>query len=287
MTEAYQEIRYQSPDGLDLYARDYDLGQETDTILCLHGLTRNSADFHELALHIGDKYRVISVDQRGRGKSSYDNVPSNYRPDIYCADMFTLLDHLKLEKPIVIGTSMGGIMAMMMAAMKPGVFKGGILNDIGPEIDLKGLERIKNYIGEDGPFRNWQDAMIAVRKIGAVAFPEYADNDWLNFAKRTCEERADGLIHFAYDPAISTPIKEEPEAAAPVDMWPLFASLSGIPLLVIRGETSDILSAETLERMTTQHPDCRTQTILRIGHAPMLNEPQALAAIVSFLESIK
>ncbi|RZV37856.1 MAG: alpha/beta hydrolase, partial [Acidimicrobiales bacterium] len=227
------------------------------------------------------------VDQRGRGRSDYDTEASNYRPDVYCADMFTLVDHLGLERPIAIGTSMGGIMIMLMSALRPGVFKAAILNDIGPEIDPKGLERIKNYVGEARPFPNWQAATMAVRKIGAIAFPEYSDNDWIAFAKRTCEQRDDGLIHFSYDPAISAPIKDEPEAAAPADMWPLFATLGDVPILIVRGGTSDILSVETLEKMGAQHPNCQKVTVPGIGHAPMLDEPEARKAIETFLSTIQ
>lgn len=285
MTKAFEDIYYGVPDGLTLYARDYGGMYKTTPILCMHGLTRNSADFHELALSLKGRYRVISVDQRGRGKSDYDAKPENYRPDVYCADMFALLEQLNLTQVTPIGTSMGGLMTMMMASMKPGLFNGAVINDIGPEIDPAGLERIKGYVGNSGPFKDWAAAEAAIKAQGPDVFPDYTDDDWAKFARRTCVEQADGQVEFAYDPTISQPFKSDEARAAP-DLWPIFGALSGIPLLVIRGETSDILSPDTVSLMKARHPNCQSAEIPRIGHAPMLNEPESLAAILPFLESL-
>jgi len=283
LTDTYTDIYYTSPDGLRLYARDYGGAGERPTLLCMHGLTRNSADFHNLALHLKSRFRVISVDQRGRGRSDYDADKSRYRVDIYCADMFTLIEKLKLDNIVAVGTSMGGIMAMSMAFAKAKVFKAVILNDIGPEIDQAGLERIKGYVGASGPFADWPDAASAIKAQGPDVFPDYTDADWLAFAKRTCKKRADGQLEFAYDPAIGEPLQSDDSTAVPVDMWPLFMALFDAPLLVIRGQLSDILSAQTAEKMQLAHPDCQLAEIPRIGHAPMLDESESLNAIDAFL----
>ena len=178
-------------------------------------------------------------------------------------------------------------MAMMMAAMKPGIFRAAIINDIGPDIDEKGLSRIKGYVGGASEFGHWDDAVAAIKAQGPEIFPQYTDNDWLDFANRVCEIKPNGNIGFAYDPAISQPIKIDGAAAAPPDMWGLYAALHDIPLLLIRGVHSDILARETAEKMMKLHPDCRYAEIPDIGHAPMLSEPQSIAAIKPFLKALK
>ena len=286
MTKAYKDIYYTSPDGLTLYARDYGGEFNTPPILCMHGLTRNSADFHTLALSLKDTYRVISVDQRGRGLSASDPKTDNYRPDIYCGDMLALLSHLNVAQVTAIGTSMGGLMAMMMAVMNPGIFNGVIINDIGPEIDPAGLERIKGYVGNSGPFANWAAAEEAIKSQGPDVFPNYTDKDWQDFARRTCRERNDGLIEFAYDPAISQPFTSDEKTAAPPNLWPVFDALSNVPLLVIRGETSDILAPEIAAKMIARHPNAKLTEVPHIGHAPMLDEAESLTAIHAFMEAL-
>lgn len=286
MTEAYKDIFYRSSDNLTLYAREY--GEiDKPVVLCLHGLTRNSSDFHNLAMSLKDDFRVIAVDQRGRGLSDLDKDPSNYRPDIYCQDMLRLLSRLGVAQVVVIGTSMGGIMSMILAASNPSLFKAVIMNDIGPEIDPSGLDRIKGYVGGDVTFANWDAAVKGLKAQGPEIFPNYTEKDWMDFATRTCRELPSGTVSFAYDPAIAAPIKDNEAAAAPVDMWPLFEALKPIPMLLIRGELSDILATKTVEKMKRLKPDMGFSEILGIGHAPMLDEPASLEAIHRFLEDFK
>lgn len=288
LTETYQDIFYKSSDGLTLYARDYDDGIDKPVVLAMHGLTRNSADFHELALHLKDRFRVVAVDQRGRGRSDYDPDPSQYRPDIYCSDMFHLLELLGLRKVISIGTSMGGLMTMMMASQQPEIFRAAIINDIGPEIAPEGLDRITGYVGATRNFASWEEAADAIEiQQSAEVFPIYTAKDWMAFAKRVCKETAEGRIEFAYDPALANPFKADQTASSPVDMWPFFDGLKSVPVLTIRGERSDILSAETLEKMRQSHPDFKGVIIPDIGHAPILTEPESLTEIDAFLESFK
>ena len=285
--------RYRSSCGrLDLAARIYPAkglppGQDAPPgpdLLLMHGLTRNAADFEPLIPHLARRYRLIVPDQRGRGLSQWDDVPANYRPDIYCADMFALLDGLGIASVTAIGTSMGGLIAMGMNAMRPDMVWAVVLNDVGPVLDPAGLARIQGYVGSSAPMQSWDEAAERCRAINCTAFPDFTTADWLAFAHRTCTRQADGTIAFAYDPAVSHSIGDAQPAAALPDLWPLWQALGAKPVLVIRGELSDLLSAETVETMAAHHPGYFAAVeVPRVGHAPLLNEPDALAAITRFL----
>jgi pimeloyl-ACP methyl ester carboxylesterase len=282
----YRDTWYQSSDGLRLYARDYAHAAPRGTVLCLHGLSRNSADFEDLAPLVRELgFRVIVADQRGRGLSDYDPQPARYHPGTYVQDMFTLQEHLGLREVIAIGTSMGGLMTMIMAALRPGVFRAAVLNDIGPVIEAAGLERIKGYVGRIAPPANWTEAAATARAINGQAFPEYADADWMRFARRTYRE-VDGRIVPACDPAISQPITASPETAVPPDLWGAFAALRDVPTLVIRGALSDILSAQCVREMKARKPDLRTVEVPGRGHAPALDEAEAVVAIEGLLAAV-
>jgi pimeloyl-ACP methyl ester carboxylesterase len=281
---AYQHIRFKSADGrLNLYARDY--GGGGLPVLCLHGLTRNSADFEALAARLSPRYRVIAPDVRGRGLSDYDPEPMNYQPGVYVQDVFALLKHLDLARCVVIGTSMGGIMGMIMAAMAPQSLIGLALNDVGPELDPAGLARIAAYAGKVEPARGWAEAADRCRASNGQAFPDYGEADWLAFARRTYRETPEGPAP-AYDPDIAVPFKAA-EGAAPPDMWGLWDALAAIPMLAIRGALSDLLAQTTLEQMQARHPALATATIPGRGHAPMLDEPEAATAINAFLQAME
>ena len=282
----YRDLWYQSPDGLRLYARDYP-GPAPSTglpVLCLHGLSRNSADFAGLASVLAAERRVIVAEQRGRGRSEYDSNPANYTPVTYAGDMFHLLDTLGLDRVILIGTSMGGLMAFIMAGQQPERIAGMVINDIGPEIDPRGLARIQHYVGKVEPARNWREAAERIREINAAAFPDYTDDDWLRFARDLYLER-DGVPVPAYDPAISQAMGDADSGAVPPDLWPFFDAIVDIPMLLIRGELSDILAADCVARMRERDSDLTVVEVPRVGHAPTLIEPAALQAIQSFLGS--
>jgi pimeloyl-ACP methyl ester carboxylesterase len=283
----YSDIWYDSCDGLRLYARDYPgPGAGALPVLCLHGLTRNSADFAGLAQHLAATRRVIAVDQRGRGRSARDPEPARYTPATYVQDMFLLLDGLGLERVVLIGTSMGGLMAFIMAAMQPQRVAGMVINDIGPEIDPVGLARIQQAVGRITPVRTWEEAAAQARELNAVAFPDWNDDDWLAFARGLYREEG-GVPVRAYDPAIAEPMAApEDSGAVPPDLWPLFEQIAGIPMLVVRGELSDILARDCVERMRAAAPALAALEVPRVGHAPMLTEPQAVAAIDSFLRGL-
>lgn len=285
MTREFADHSYTSPDGLRLHARIYDGAADRLPLLCMHGLTRNSADFGPLLDQLTD-WPAISVDQRGRGRSAHDPDPTRYRPDIYCADMLALLDGLGQEQVIAVGTSMGGLMSLMLAAMRPGVFAGIIVNDIGPEVDPAGLMRLAGYVGQDMEFDDWASAETSIKAQGKEIFSGFEAQDWTDFARRVCEEHPSGRVRFAYDPAIANGLKGGDASAVPPDLWSLWDGIAHVPTLVLRGETSDILSIETVTRMVAQHPRATLATVPHRGHAPILDEAVALDAIRSFLSEL-
>lgn len=285
---SYRDIWYTSLDGLQLYARDYASPQATKTLLCLHGLTRNSADFEPLAGYLCPQYRLLVPDQRGRGRSDRDPNPLNYHPATYVGDMEVLLTELGVDTTVLIGTSMGGLMAMIMAATNPGQIEAVVLNDIGPEIDPEGIARLKTFVGRTSPARNWRDAVARTRTINGRAFPDFTDNDWQAFARRLYRENEQGVPVLRYDPAIAEPMtRSDSNASVTVaNFWPMYSSLLLLPAMLIRGELSDILSADTAAKMKRLKPDLEVITVPGRGHAPILDEPEVRNALTGFLQAL-
>ncbi|MBL0123938.1 MAG: alpha/beta hydrolase [Betaproteobacteria bacterium] len=280
----YVDVFYQSDDGLRLYARDYPgPARDAPVILCLPGLTRNSKDFAPLAEKLRTAYRVICPDQRGRGRSARDADPARYRPDRYVQDMRNLLDMLGITKVVVIGTSLGGLMAMIMMATDAGRIRAAVLNDVGPEVDPRGLARIAGYVGKSGPVRDWDAAAAQTAHTNGVAFPDYRVEDWQAMAREIYVQEGPTPV-LDYDPAIALGVSNGTTAP---NLWPLFELAGAKPLLVVRGETSDILSTETLAEMTRRLPHIITQNVSRRGHAPTLSEPEAWSAIDKFLGGLE
>jgi len=285
----YQDLHWKSADGLALYARDYRPATPRTAlpIIAIHGLTRNSADFENIAaLLCAQGHRVIAVDVRGRGKSARAIDPMTYVPPVYAADIVALLDDQKLDRAIFMGTSMGGLITMALAALRPQAIAASILNDVGPEVAVEGLMRIAAYTGQPVVISNWDHAVAYAKRINAVAFPHYEDADWQNFARRLFIENADGTPVLAYDPDISAPIKAAGAGALVPDLWPLYRALAQQPTLIVRGATSDLLSPAILERMLAEGEQARAIEVEGIGHAPMLDEAQAKSAIFDFLENL-
>ncbi len=271
-------------DGLRLHYRDYPRAADKPPLLCLHGLTRNSRDFAELAERYSPRFRVIALDFRGRGKSDYDPLPARYNPLTYAADVIELLDQLGVREAIFVGTSLGGLVTMTMAAIAPQRIAAAVLNDVGPELSTAGLDRIRTYVGADGRFASWDEAAKAISTNNRHIPANYSHQDWVDMAHRVCRE-AKGEIRFDYDMAIALPF--ETSGPTPhVDMWPLFRALGQKPLLVVRGELSDLLSADALAKMHVAVPDLKSVTVAGVAHAPMLDEPEARAAIDSFLDDL-
>lgn len=283
----YSEHFHTAPDGVKTYYRHYPAQGRVRhfPVICLHGLTRNSKDFEDVAPVVAALGReVVAIDVRGRGRSDRDPNPENYQPAKYVEDVIGILSELGWTRIISIGTSMGGLMTMILAARKPDLLEGVILNDIGPELDPKGLERIQSYVGTGNVFESWDAVAEAVREINQPAFPNQTGKAfWLKFARRVAVEREDGKIVLDYDPAIAAPVKEG-NAGLP-DLWPYFDALRPASLLLIRGAITDLLSEETVEKMEARHPDMHTVNIANVGHAPLLTEPDAIEAITEFLHA--
>lgn len=278
-------------DGLALYIRDYPpLLPETGLpVICLHGLTRNARDFEVIAPRIAALgRRVLALDMRGRGRSANDPDPAHYVPAVYTQDVLQIMNALSVPKAVFVGTSMGGIVTMALAAMAPGRIAASVLNDIGPTLSAEGLSRIASYVGRTQPVASWTEAAQAVRAVNGPAFPERVDDDafWLAFARRTFHEREDGLIEADYDPHIALAFADADEGAAPPDLAPLFRALAVSPVLSVRGALSDLLTADTVATMRTLKPDLEAVTIDKIGHAPMLDEPEAWDALLDFLARV-
>lgn len=281
----YEDVYYTVADGLTLYARDYAApNADSPVALCMHGLTRNSRDFAELALILARSHRVVVPEQRGRGKSEYDSDTQRYNPLTYNDDMFALLAHLGISRCAVVGTSMGGLMAMGMNAVAPELFSHVVLNDIGPEIAQEGLNRIKSYVGTGGACDNWEQAVAVTQTLGAAAFPNYTTAQWQQFAKQIFVER-DGQVVLDYDPQIATPMREDDSAAVPPDLWPVYDLLVTKPLLLIRGEITDLLDMSCVEEMQRRHPAMRLLPVPEVGHAPQLNEAGVAETIAEFINS--
>jgi len=280
----WRTLSFVSSDGLTLSYRDY-RGPSSSTaapVLCLPGLTRNARDFEALALELARTRRVLSPDLRGRGLSAYDPKPAHYHPGTYLQDVLALLAAAAAPRVLAIGTSLGGLLTMLLAGARPGALSGAVLNDIGPLIEEAGLARIRGYVGKSAPMRSWEEAAEACRAANGAAFPDLDDAAWLDFARRCCVATPEGDVRFDYDPRIAEPFAGSGAAPATSDPWQLWAPLAGVPTLVIRGAQSDILSAATLAEMLRRKPDTLAVTVPHRGHAPQLDEPVALAAIREF-----
>jgi pimeloyl-ACP methyl ester carboxylesterase len=284
MSERFEDRCFTVGDGLRLHYRDYPGSADKPPILCLPGLTRNSRDWAEFAERYSPRFRVIALEFRGRGGSDYDPVPQRYNPLTYARDVLELLDQLGIDQAIFAGTSLGGLVTMTVAAMAPQRIFATIMNDVGPDIDPSGVERILTYVGKDRRFAGWDQAAEAIAANYGGSFERYTHDDWVKMAKRNCRED-NGEIRFDYDMAIAEPFKTTGPTPH-VDLWPFFAALAHKPLLVIRGAKSDLLTAATAARMQKAAPNMKLVVVPGVGHAPELNEHAAVAAIDEFLASL-
>jgi len=282
----FSEHFYTTEDGLSLYYRSYGCGG--NEVVCLPGLTRNSKDFHEIAQHLAPQYRVLSLDLRGRGWSGWDPDWRNYNPATYIRDTWKLVDQLDISSFILLGTSLGGLLAMVMASQRPERVRAVVLNDVGPEADPAGYARILASFDQDVEVRDWNEAARHCKQTYQLALPDMPDEFWLAYVHNNYREGPAGRPVPDSDPAIAVAIREGDQrrvAGVQVDPWEAFRALT-MPCLVIRGELSDILSADIVQRMTAVKPDLKTAVIPNRGHAPLLDEPASLAAIDAFLEQL-
>ncbi|MEO7813848.1 MAG: alpha/beta hydrolase [Sphingomicrobium sp.] len=266
---------WNSANGVKLHYRDYDGNRDRPPILCIPGLTRNARDFEPVADRFAGDWRVLSIDLRGRGGSAFDPDPSNYKPMVYVADILKMLDQLGIADAVFVGTSLGGICTMALALGDRERIAGALLNDIGPEIDRGGVERIASWVGKEARFASWDEAVDKVVARNPDLYPDYSRAEWERFVRRIGRE--DGAsITFDYDLKIADNF--ESAASAP-DIWPLYQALEGRPVTILRGELSDLLTAEVAERMATELSDVELVTVPRVGHAPTFDEPESLAAL--------
>ena len=285
MAATYEDRYWTSSDGLTLHYRNYP-GPEGATklpVLCMHGLTRNARDFGPLAEALAATRRVIVTEMRGRGMSDYAPDSDTYNPLVYVQDVEKLLAEQAIGRFAVVGTSMGGLMTMLMAAGQPGRMSAVVMNDIGPEVDASGLSRISGYVGQGRSYPTWVHAARGLAEAHGAAFPDFDLDQWLEMAKRTMVVSQNGRIAFDYDMAIAEPFSK-PGNAAPPNLWLAFEALAGVPMLLVRGALSDLLSEETVRQMGQRNPAMQTITVPRVGHAPTLDEPEVRAAILALLD---
>ena len=275
-----------SNDGLRLHYRDYAGDTTRPPILCIPGLTRNARDFEGVADRLGGGWRLICVDLRGRGESAFAKDPMTYVPLVYLQDLEALIAELGLERFVLFGTSLGGLMTMLLSMSGRGRIAGALLNDIGPVIEARGLDYIRSYVGKPQNWPTWLHAARFLHEAQGDRYPGWELDEWLVFAKRLARLNSSGRIVFDYDMRIAEPFRV-PGGATGFDLWNAFAGLHGIPSLVVRGELSDLLSPETVERMVAENPAMESVTVARVGHAPTLEEPEAAAAILRLLERVE
>lgn len=286
-SRGWVRLDYRAADGLPLAGRKYGWEHRDRTpLICLAGLTRNSADFHRLAVHLSHSAakprRVLALDYRGRGMSAWDRDWRNYDVMVEADDVLSGACAAGIGEAAIIGTSRGGLIALVLAAMRPGFVKAAILNDIGPQIEARGLLRIRSYLGRTPDFDNWTEAANALRAIGQSQFTGWDASMWERQARLIYEEKA-GRIVRRYDPALMRTL-----AAINLDnplpsLWPQFAALHGVPVMAIRGGNSELLSPQTLERMARAHPGLKAVTIADQGHAPDPGSADLPGLIASFL----
>jgi hypothetical protein len=282
MVSQFEDRFWSSRDGLRLHFRDYPGRANRLPVVCLHGLTRNARDFGNLAAQLAGEHRVLVPDMRGRGDSAYAKDPDSYNPLQYIDDLQVLLEEQGIDRFIVIGTSMGGLMSMVMALTMPGRIAAAVLNDIGPDLASEGLDKIRDYVGQGRNFPTWMHAARALEEEHGPSFPQWQFEDWLDQAKRVMTLSGNGRIVFDYDMKIAEPFLKTDFTQQP-DLWPAFAALAAKPVLVLRGGISELFAADTFTRMggISDQVDC--VMVPQVGHAPTLDEPEAMAGIMRLI----
>ncbi|HLS59030.1 MAG TPA: alpha/beta hydrolase [Paracoccaceae bacterium] len=274
--------RFTAPDGIALAWEEEGEGLP---LLCLPGLTRNARDFDDLAAALGGRHRLIRLTMRGRKGSDRDPDPRNYIVPVEARDVLAFLDFLGLDRVVVVGTSRGGLIAMVMAAAAPERLAGVLLNDIGPEIASEGLARIMTYLGREPQARSHAEAAAALKANMGAEFPGLSDERWLLCAQRWFDAGPEGLV-LNYDPRLREAVEASSAQPAP-DMWPLFDALAPVPVAVVRGANSDLLTPETVARMQARRRDLIVAEVPDRGHVPFLDEPESLAALDALVERVR
>jgi len=277
---------WQSSDGLKLHYRDYAGSASRPPIICIPGLTRNARDFEAVAARLAGDWRLICVELRGRGESAHAKDPMTYVPLSYLQDMEALIGELDLKRFVLFGTSLGGLITMLLSMNDGRRIAGALLNDIGPVLETRGLEHIRSYVGKPQNWPTWLHAARFLAETQRHRYPDWQIDQWLVYAKRLCRLTPGGRIVLDYDMRIAEPFKL-PGGEADFDLWSAFAGLKNIPSLVVHGELSDLLSTATIERMKADNPAMESVTVPRVGHAPTLEEPVAVEAIDRLLKRVR
>lgn len=287
MSSDYASSFITAQDGLKLHVRAY--GPRTGDrlpVVCLPGLARTSTDFHDLAVALAGNSKqlrqVFAMDYRGRGRSDYDRDPGNYNLGVELNDLVAVLTALEIEPAVFVGTSRGGILTMLLATVRPAAIAGAVFNDIGPVIEPRGLVRIKNYVGKLPQPASFDDAGDILRRLFAGHFPKLTPADWTAFARRTFEEREGKLIP-SYDPKLVKALDGIDLERPLTPLWRQFDALARVPVMVIRGANSDVLSPETVAAMRQRRADLDVLEIADQGHAPLLSGEGIIRGIGGFI----
>jgi pimeloyl-ACP methyl ester carboxylesterase len=269
-------------DNVRLHFRDFPGDPARPALLCLPGLTRNARDFEAFAAAWSPRFRVVTPSFRGRGDSGYARDPLTYVPLTYLQDLGRLIEEAGLERFIVVGTSLGGLMGLLLDVTQRRRIAGLVLNDLGPDMEEAGLARVRAQVGRGGNWPTWLHAARDIARRQADIYPGWPLEKWLAHAKRLCRLTREGRIIWDYDPEIAAPFAL-PNPDATLDLWLALDNFRDRPVLSIRGERSDILTAATQARMAERLPGLTAVTVPRVGHAPTLEEPAAADALASFL----
>jgi pimeloyl-ACP methyl ester carboxylesterase len=274
-----------APDKLRLHVRDYGSRSTAAPVVCLPGLTRTTDDFEALApaLAYGNPpRRVVAIDSRGRGKSDPDSDPKHYNLSVELADVIAVLTACKIPAAVFVGSSRGGILTMLLAAVHPEMIAGAVLHDIGPKIEAEGVARIKSYVGKMRQPRSLEEGADILRELFGAQFPKLFVEHWLAAARRTWKPR-DGRLVLTYDPALAETLADFDIEHPLPPMWDQFDALTRVPVLVIRGANSDILSKTTVREMRARHPNLETIEVPDQGHVPLLDNPDLINRIAAFV----
>jgi pimeloyl-ACP methyl ester carboxylesterase len=287
MSDGFTSRFVSAQDGLRLHVRSYGPRIAPGlAVVCLPGLARSSVDFHVLATALADdaeqRHHVVAMDYRGRGRSEYDRNADNYSLAVELSDVIAVLTALGIAPAVFVGTSRGGILAMLLAAVRPSAIAGVVLNDIGPVIDTRGLMRIKSYVGKLPQPKSFEDAAEMLRRLFAAQFPKLSSDDWRDFARRSFVEQ-DGRLVADYDVKLVQTLANIDSARPLPPLWQQFDALAQVPVMVIRGANSDVLSAATVAAMCARRPDIESVEVPDQGHAPLLVEDEIIRRIGAFM----
>lgn len=287
MSAQFRDVFCQSADGLKLHARV--IGPDSSTalpVLCLPGLTRTADDFDDIARAIATSpaapRKVVSVDYRGRGLSDYDADPAKYAVPVELGDVLAIAASLGISRAILLGTSRGGLISMAMAAAQPKLLAGVILNDIGPALEIGGLMKIKGYIADPPPRQTWDEAARGLKELFGTVFPSLTEDEWMAWARRAFREKAGGGLERTYDLKLSHTLDGLDPANPLPQVWELFDAMAGVPLMLIHGALSDLLSRQGVQDMIARRPDIDLVTVPDQGHAPLLADKATMDRIVAF-----